>query len=1409
MKKLIKGLMTVSLLMLLIIVPGLKPEDCTVRISASSAHFHAEPEPAATPPTDNDLPDERGPTFRVTSHSGRSPVEPPTAIDEMFVADEGGYLDQYLFREDVPGGKLTFNIYIDRYYSNQMQFDGDGFLTNYQELVNKKILPQVAKLTLEVWDVDHDASTDPEVDYVYVNGNGHLVVDSSGQPKKLTSGNNTWSTWTAEIPIQWLKFPQSKGSTTQRPVPVANEIAIDIDIMNTGKWAVECDWGSLKIETPVRPVLLVHGFQLTGALNDGRNSWTSWYDHSTGEGWLTNDEMIPADAVRVGGLTGWASYGDNAATMANHIAGFKNEYGVDKIYIVSHSKGGLDSRAYLADHEDVPLLVQIGSPNSGSWLVGKLWGGKIGLGAAMIIGEPALTQLTPWYMAVWNLLHGKNPKTTYVSYAGNHNPGGWCAGNCIVPGPDDWYIRVREVHALPYAKHLTKTTDDSKSQHSGLIRNSEVFNEVVALIRNPPSAQAQTRAFTAGAQMMTEVPVPQVTDVQVGEVSTGETESQALAVEGADQLTLTLLWGEGDLDSVVYMPDGTFVDPSVAAVRSDIDFEAYQEVIGLKMENYVLQNPQAGMWTVEVTGVDVEGEEGYVVMGFLEGSAVEFSASTDEAYYGPGDTIVIAAQLTEATTPLTAASVTAHVQKPDGSPFSMTLHDDESHGDQQANDGVYTNSFADTSHPGYYGIVSVASGSTTSGHSFTRSDSLGVSVSTSTSQLNDSYVDYGVDTNGNGLYDQLVIDVGIDVSTDGEYLLSGGLVDSSGIVIEQTSTQASLVGGSQIMSLVFDGNLIGQHYVDGPYYLKDLALADETEVGPVLLGHRVDAYTTSFYAHTEFERPEILLTGNNSDTGVDTDGDGLYDYLAVDLEFDVVSPGTYDINARLVDSNGDEIVWATTSASFSSTGIVQLQFDGLAIGEHGVNGPYVVTDLSIFQTTGGAASATFDNVHVTSAYHFWEFEGVVVQEVIFLPLILKNYPPDTTPPAAVTNLSTSNPTLDSITLNWTAPGDDCNTGNAWKYDVRYSTWRITDANWNAVAQCVGEPAPQPAGSSETFTINGLTPNTTYYFALKTADEVPNWSGLSNVASGATVRPDTTPPAAVTNLATSNPTLDSITLNWTAPGDDGNFGTASEYDVRYSTSLIIDANWNVAAQCAGGPTPQPAGSGETFTVNGLTPNTTHYFALKTADEVPHWSGLSNVASGATLCPSDQLIINCGFETNAGWVFGESPRPAAYTTEDAHWGARSVRLGIKPPTTDAYSWSSVRQRITIPASARSATLSFWYKPFSEAPCWSNWQQFDWGDYSVDQPGRIPPDRNSRTWAACDWQQAYILADDYPNPTILATVMDISSNSGVWTHKTFDLIPFAGRTVWVYFNVYNDGWGYRRTWMYVDDASVMVYY
>jgi hypothetical protein len=110
--------------------------------------------------------------------------------------------------------------------------------------------------------------------------------------------------------------------------------------------------------------------------------------------------------------------------------------------------------------------------------------------------------------------------------------------------------------------------------------------------------------------------------------------------------------------------------------------------------------------------------------------------------------------------------------------------------------------------------------------------------------------------------------------------------------------------------------------------------------------------------------------------------------------------------------------------------------------------------------------------------------------------------------------------------------------------------------------------------------------------------------------------DTTPPAAVTNLSVDTPKHHSLTLHWTSPGDDGNTGTASQYDIRYSTSTINETNWTSATQVTGEPTPLVAGSSQNCIVTGLSANTTYYFSLKTADGIPNWSSISNCTSGTT-------------------------------------------------------------------------------------------------------------------------------------------------------------------------------------------------
>ena len=240
--------------------------------------------------------------------------------------------------------------------------------------------------------------------------------------------------------------------------------------------------------------------------------------------------------------------------------------------------------------------------------------------------------------------------------------------------------------------------------------------------------------------------------------------------------------------------------------------------------------------------------------------------------------------------------------------------------------------------------------------------------------------------------------------------------------------------------------------------------------------------------------------------------------------------------------------------------------------------------------------------------------------VLFVATVALAVDGDITAPSTIANLSVSNITQTSVLLSWTAPGDDAAVGTSTSYDLRYSTSLITESNWASSTPATGEPTPQIAGSAESMTVSGLSPSTTYYFAIKSKDEMNNESLLSNVPNATTLTPpDTTAPAAII-LSAGTITQSSVTLNWIAPGDDGSTGTAASYDLRYSTGTINDSNWASATQAAGEPAPAIAGTSQSLTVSGLSSSTTYYFAIKSVDEASNWSALSNVVSAATLAPS---------------------------------------------------------------------------------------------------------------------------------------------------------------------------------------------
>jgi subtilisin family serine protease len=237
--------------------------------------------------------------------------------------------------------------------------------------------------------------------------------------------------------------------------------------------------------------------------------------------------------------------------------------------------------------------------------------------------------------------------------------------------------------------------------------------------------------------------------------------------------------------------------------------------------------------------------------------------------------------------------------------------------------------------------------------------------------LTDVYADYGIDLDGDGLYNYLAIDVGVNVAEAGFYYLYGDIETLNGFYITDASNDTYLSVGKQNITLLFNGIDICRVDLNGPYTLSNLKLRDNYWN---TLDKRLKAYNTSFYDSKEFQLPKAMFTDGYNDTGVDTDNDGYYNYLSIDIGVNISESGYYYWYGELYDDYGDSIAYEGNSTYLENgTQIIQLNFDGFTIRKHKVDGPYYLKYLRLYDDDHVQQDSRHD-AYVTSYYDYTEFQ---------------------------------------------------------------------------------------------------------------------------------------------------------------------------------------------------------------------------------------------------------------------------------------------------------------------------------------------------------------------------------------------------------------------------------------------------
>lgn len=238
----------------------------------------------------------------------------------------------------------------------------------------------------------------------------------------------------------------------------------------------------------------------------------------------------------------------------------------------------------------------------------------------------------------------------------------------------------------------------------------------------------------------------------------------------------------------------------------------------------------------------------------------------------------------------------------------------------------------------------------------------------------------GIDTDDDVKFNYLRTIIGINAEIEGQFKVLGSIFDSQDNFIVEKEILVDLSIGVNTVNLDFDGKAINAFGIDGPYVLKSLLLID---LNGITVDYLPVANTTQEFLYSEFQQPDarlVTLTGSYEGFKTDVNSTCTYDFLTIKAEVDLSVSGYIVTRAKLEDSDKNEIVWAENieliNIDNGTTQHVTLNFDGLSIEEHGVNGPYYVKNFYVYHTGDPTIPDFNKDAYTTQPYRYVEYDSI-------------------------------------------------------------------------------------------------------------------------------------------------------------------------------------------------------------------------------------------------------------------------------------------------------------------------------------------------------------------------------------------------------------------------------------------------